>query len=264
MCTSKPANEEIMGKNKDRSGWWHLHFDGGSRGNPGHSAGGFHLFPYDRSLDIRGAEPMTGDRTNNEAEYFGLIVGLRAAIAQHEQTPMRNLVIHGDSSLVVNQISGDWAVKAEHLMPLFDEARALMKRLPRCSINWHRRTENTIADEQVNLILDATFGPVQKVTISDDGQFDLPSEITPAAIARIKIPGGRDRFTAMRLPKLLELIDNSAPAQVLDLWQADYADRALEEKDLATVIRWHLRGLSLPIAVQKVAIELAKRDQYAR
>jgi ribonuclease HI len=206
---------------------------------------------------------MTGDRTNNEAEYFGLIIGLRAAIVQHEQTPMRNLVIHGDSSLVVNQISGDWAVKAEHLMPLFDEARSLMKRLPRCSINWHRRTENTIADEQANLVMDATFGIEKKVVVAD-GRFEVADDISPAAIARIKIPGGRDQFTAMRLPKLLEMIDSSAPAQVLDLWQADHVGRVLEEKDLATVIRWHLRGLSLPIAVQKVAIELVKRDQYAR
>lgn len=252
-----------MAKNKDRSGWWHLHFDGGSRGNPGPSAGGFHLFPHDRTQDIRGAEAMQGDRTNNEAEYHGLIIGLRAAIVQHEQTPIRNLVIHGDSSLVVNQVDGSWAVKAEHLRPLCDEAQALIKRFPRCSIWWHRRTENTIADEQVNLILDLTFGPERKVAVSEDGKFNVPDGMNPAAIARIKVPGGRDRFTAMRLPKLLELIDESAQTKALDLWQENHRDRALEQKDLATIFRWHLRGLSLPIAVQKVAIDLAKREEYA-
>ena len=250
-----------MGKSKDRTGWWHLHFDGGSRGNPGPSAGGFHLFPHDRTQDFRGGEAMQGDRTNNEAEYCGLIIGLRAAIAQHEQTPMANLVIHGDSSLVVNQVSGEWAVKAEHLRPFRDEAIALMKRFPRCSIWWHRRTENTIADEQANLIMDATFGTEKKV-LASDGPIEVPDGISPAAIWRIKVPGGRDKFTSMRLPKLLELIDESTQPQVLDLWMENCSDRALQEKDLATILRWHLRGLSLPIAVQKTAIDIDRREQY--
>lgn len=259
-------------KNKDRSGYWYLRFDGGSRGNPGYSAGGYYLFPFGKAEEFRGAEVMDGLRTNNEAEYFGLIIGLKAAIEQFQKKPFSKLVIHGDSSLVVNQVSGAWSVKSPHLFPLLQEVLKLLAQLPAWSIWWHPREQNTEADEQVNLVLDSTFGPKVFPPKNDQatngkflqasGKFSIPLDVDNQTLRLIKVPGGRDEYTRIKLPKLLELLGTDCESQILDLWQVDYGNLPLDEKALAAILRWHLRGMVLSISVRKVAISVADRELH--
>ncbi len=127
-----------------------LHFDGGSRGNPGPAAWGFTL------ADAHGT-PLASDgrtigvATNNVAEYGGLIAGLERAL----ELGVRNLAVHGDSKLVIEQMAGRWKVKAPGLQPLNDTARKLSRGFETITFAHVRRAGNTEADRLVNAALDA-------------------------------------------------------------------------------------------------------------
>jgi ribonuclease HI len=83
----------------DQANLW---FDGASRGNPGeagagaflHDAGGFSLWEGYRYLGFQ--------QTNNQAEYEGLIMGLKAAL----DGSYTKLVVNGDSQLIIEQMQG--------------------------------------------------------------------------------------------------------------------------------------------------------------
>ncbi|CAN0250205.1 unnamed protein product, partial [Hapterophycus canaliculatus] len=57
-----------------------MQFDGGSRGNPGPSGAGAVLYRSGARAEVWNGSVWVGPkRTNNEAEYSGLIEGLKAA-----------------------------------------------------------------------------------------------------------------------------------------------------------------------------------------
>jgi Reverse transcriptase-like/Caulimovirus viroplasmin len=87
-------------------------FDGGSRGNPGVSGAGAVLHNASGVQVWSGCKYLGSKHTNNEAEYTGLVIGLKAAL----EGGYKRLVINGDSTLVVKQMQGIWQCKAGNLM----------------------------------------------------------------------------------------------------------------------------------------------------
>jgi ribonuclease HI len=57
--------------------------------------------------------------TNNEAEYAGVINGMKMALERGE----RHAVLKSDSQLVIKQITGEFKCKEKKLQPLLDEAQ---------------------------------------------------------------------------------------------------------------------------------------------
>ncbi|XP_074290318.1 uncharacterized protein LOC141617047 [Silene latifolia] len=49
---------------------------------------------------------------NNAAEYEACLLGLRSAL----DLGVKRLLVHGDSSLVINQVTGSWKIKSETLI----------------------------------------------------------------------------------------------------------------------------------------------------
>ena len=126
-----------------------LHFDGGSRGNPGPAAWGYTL--VDSSGEPIASQGRTiGIATNNEAEYGGLIAGLARAL----DLGVRHLAVHGDSKLVIEQMAGRWRVKAPGLQGLSRDARDLSGRFASITFQHVRRALNSEADRLVNAALD--------------------------------------------------------------------------------------------------------------
>ena len=115
---------------------WILHFDGGSRGNPGPSYGSYVLWYDGREVLRRRCE--FGRRTNNEAEYLTLIRGLedtlRTLEAQGLDPAQETLEVRGDSQLVLAQIRGEWKVHEPRMGVLRDQARQLLRRFGRYSL----------------------------------------------------------------------------------------------------------------------------------
>ncbi len=93
---------------------------------------------------------LTPDATNNVAEYHGCIEGLKRAI----QTNLLDLIVLGDSQLVLYQILGHKLCHKDHLKPLLAEALSLSKQFR--SIQFHHilRSYNTPADTLARLALE--------------------------------------------------------------------------------------------------------------
>ncbi len=126
-----------------------LFTDGAARGNPGPAgAGAVIVSPAGHIMAKIGK--FLGESTNNVAEYTGLILGLRRAKAMG----IKELDVFSDSELLVKQLHGDYAVKAEHLKPLHDEVKSLLAAFPDVHVAHIRREENEAADEMSNRAID--------------------------------------------------------------------------------------------------------------
>jgi ribonuclease HI len=125
-----------------------LYFDGCSKGNPGPAGAGSVLYNTD-DTEIDTYVEHLGQRTNNYAEYNGLIGGLRLAIAHK----IAHLSVFGDSMLVVKQMRGEWRVKTPALIPLHKEACALAKQFTSVTYAHVYRDHNARADELSNQAL---------------------------------------------------------------------------------------------------------------
>jgi len=126
-----------------------LYCDGAARGNPG-PAGAGAVIVNPAGHIVAKVGKFLGEETNNVAEYMGLILGLKRAKAMG----IKELEVLADSELVVKQVNGEYAVKAEHLAPLHAEALALLKAFDRIELRHIPREENGQADAMSNRAID--------------------------------------------------------------------------------------------------------------
>ncbi|KAI7839124.1 hypothetical protein COHA_007127 [Chlorella ohadii] len=91
-----------------------LEFDGASKRNPGPAGFGAVLYDEASGVEVARLCQYIGDHhTNNQAEYAGLIAGLAAAL----ELGCSRLKVQGDSTLIINQVLGQWQAKNEGLRP---------------------------------------------------------------------------------------------------------------------------------------------------
>ena len=128
-----------------------LYSDGGSRGNPGNSAYAF-IICDEKGKEIGSGSNYIGTMTNNEAEYHGLLAGLKEV----KSRGAAEVEVFMDSELVIKQLKGQYRVKAPNLIPLFAEAIRLLEDFTSAKAS-HVYRENpliTKADAMVNWVLD--------------------------------------------------------------------------------------------------------------
>ena len=126
-----------------------LYTDGAARGNPGPAGAGAVIVSPDGHI-VAKIGKFLGESTNNVAEYMGLILGLKRAKAMG----IKELEVLADSELMVKQLAGDYAVKADHLKPLHDEAKALLRGFSWVEVRHIPREENAQADLMSNRAID--------------------------------------------------------------------------------------------------------------
>jgi ribonuclease HI len=132
-----------------QSGWINAHCDGGARGNPGPSGYGA-LIQNDEGVVLAELSEFLGMRTNNYAEYSGLLGCLQYAL-DHNHPRLR---VVSDSELMVKQIQGKYQVKSPDLKPLFEEAKRRIARLEKFEISHALRHKNKDADRLANEAMD--------------------------------------------------------------------------------------------------------------
>ena len=115
-------------------------FDGCCLGNPGPMGAGAVVQTERERKVLRKA---FGLGTNNQAEYHGLILGLRHALGMDAET----VTVHGDSQLVLRQLGGEYSVKAPGLKALHTEAKMLLSKFAKVKLEWVPREENAEADQ---------------------------------------------------------------------------------------------------------------------
>ncbi|EGJ35465.1 MULTISPECIES: ribonuclease HI family protein [Moorena] len=249
-------------------------FDGGSRGNPG-IAGAAAIIkqPGAQTISVSKFFPHA---TNNEAEYNGAILGLEKAL----EIGAGQVVLKGDSQLVINQLKGTWRVKTPHLRPLWTKAKSLLNQFDSVKLEWIPRAQNSEADAAANQAMDQRKGvsavrnkatglpKVQPSLPKLADQFSELPKVQPVpklanqiseliADAKnakfknlLKLKSGRDEFTSKRLPTLKEMV----PASVQNAIASAMADA--DDSTLAKVYRWYLRGLPADLAIRKVQVDL--------
>ncbi|MEW5306700.1 MAG: hypothetical protein WDW36_009147 [Sanguina aurantia] len=87
------------------------------------------------------------NRTNNEAEYGGAILGLKMA----RRLGIQRLVVHGDSKLVIKQMQGAWKVNFPHLRVLWEQATGLLRGFEVTTLAHVYREQNLRADALSNM-----------------------------------------------------------------------------------------------------------------
>ncbi|MFZ0664058.1 MAG: ribonuclease HI family protein [Acidobacteriaceae bacterium] len=123
--------------------------DGGARGNPGPS--GFGVFIQDeRGEKLAELSEYLGIRTNNFAEYSGLLAALEFALRYDHP----RLQVVSDSELMVKQIKGQYKVKSPDLRPLYEEAKRRIAGLKSFHIQHVLRNKNKEADRLANHAMD--------------------------------------------------------------------------------------------------------------
>jgi len=132
-----------------KSGAHTAHVDGGARGNPGPA--GYGVVIHDpANKKVAELSQYLGHRTNNYAEYSGLLAALRYAIAHH----IPFLKIISDSELMVRQMKGIYKVRHPELRKLYDEAQHLTSQIEHVEIRHALREHNQDADRLANEAMD--------------------------------------------------------------------------------------------------------------
>lgn len=91
LCHSASDTRETMS-------FYSLEFDGASRGNPGHAGAAAYLFKVNNGHKdcVWFDSEYLGSKTNNQAEYSALILGLKECVNR----AIMSLEVCGDSELV--------------------------------------------------------------------------------------------------------------------------------------------------------------------
>jgi len=126
-----------------------LFVDGGSRGNPGISGGGFAVYKGGEKV-LDGSE-FYGEKTNNQAEYLALRTALREV---YNRFPNSSIRCYMDSQLVVEQMNGNYKVKSENVKTLFQEVIRITQQFKSFVIEHIEREQNKLADKLANRAMD--------------------------------------------------------------------------------------------------------------
>lgn len=121
-----------------------IYIDGASRGNPGKSSCAFII--EKKGIIIEEKAKFIGMKTNNQAEYMGLIMALERMIEMKE----KDVILYSDSELLVKQIKGYYQVKSENLKPLYKQFLLLRKELDSFDVFHIPREINVRADQLCN------------------------------------------------------------------------------------------------------------------
>ena len=128
-----------------------LQFDGACRCNPANEMGLGAVITYkDKTAYEKSRKLVAKNGTNNVAEYKALILGMKLALDNN----ITCLHVEGDSNLVINQMTGKFAVKSENLIELYNTAKELEKQFTAIGFQYIKRELNKKADRLANAALD--------------------------------------------------------------------------------------------------------------
>ncbi len=125
---------------------FYIYTDGASRGNPGNAGAGFIIYNENGDI-VKKGKKFLGKKTNNEAEYYALIIALKN-IPENA-----SVSIFSDSELMVKQLNGEYKVRNEKLKPLYNEVIKLLEN-KEYNINHIKREKNKLADNLANEAID--------------------------------------------------------------------------------------------------------------
>lgn len=131
--------------------------DGGSRGNPGPAASAFVISIGEKVIYQEGK--YIGINTNNVAEYGAVKMAIVWLSENFESLPKHQEIIFNlDSQLVERQLNNFYKIKNSTLSEYaFEIKKIISANNLKIKFVWGFRSNNTIADNLVNEVLDKTL-----------------------------------------------------------------------------------------------------------
>jgi len=123
-------------------------FDGASRGNPGPCGIGY-VIKRNKQIIDSGGHFVSNSNTNNYAEYCALIIALKKC----NQLKIKNIIVMGDSNLVIKQMNKEYNVESQNLIPLHNAALNEISDMNYTKFIHIARNKNEEADKLANLAL---------------------------------------------------------------------------------------------------------------
>ena len=131
-----------------------IYTDGGARGNPGPAGSGAVIkFLHEDGTEgetLAAIHKYIGETTNNQAEYYAIIIGLKKA----KELGAKRVELVMDSELAVKQLNGQYRVKNAGLAERFLEVKNLMQHFESVRVRHVRRELNKEADALSNAAMD--------------------------------------------------------------------------------------------------------------
>jgi len=122
-----------------------IFIDGASKGNPGEAGAGIWMAD-EEGKKVFEMSRYLGHKTNNEAEYCALLLGLREA----KRLGGRSIRIFTDSELVERQVNGRYRVKNPNLKVLHASVLNQLREFPSYAVESIPREGNREADRLAN------------------------------------------------------------------------------------------------------------------
>lgn len=123
----------------------YIRFDGGSystcKGEAKHRPASYGFLLHTPSECYAVGDILPPSCTNNQAEFTGLIEGLKALKAAGAKTA----TVYGDSQFVIKTMTGEYKIKVAALKELLVEARKAAEGMDIVYV-WQKRSSNSIAD----------------------------------------------------------------------------------------------------------------------
>ncbi|MBU0613807.1 ribonuclease HI family protein [Patescibacteria group bacterium] len=129
-----------------------MHADGGARGNPG-PAGAGAILHNNEGIVLAELSEYMGVATNNQAEYRGVVIGLKKA----KELGIEELKVFLYSELIVKQINGEYKVRNAVLAKYFLEVYNLKQSFRIITFSHVPRAKNADADRLVNQAIDSAI-----------------------------------------------------------------------------------------------------------
>lgn len=133
-------------KQSDRS--LAIYTDGAARGNPGEAGAGVVIKSGEETIEE--ICRYLGETTNNVAEYNAAIIGLSRAA----ELCSPRVRLFADSELMVRQLNGEYRVKNNGLIPLYNRAKELIAKIGVVEVIYIPRGRNKEADKLANKAID--------------------------------------------------------------------------------------------------------------
>uniref|UniRef100_A0A6C0CIS7 RNase H type-1 domain-containing protein n=1 Tax=viral metagenome TaxID=1070528 RepID=A0A6C0CIS7_9ZZZZ len=154
----KWIHEDIISQAKPSK--YLLQFDGACRGNPSNKLGlGCILYENGKILDERSQQIQVISGTNNQAEYLSLLSGLKMCINNN----IKNVLVQGDSELIINQINGIYNVNNKQLSTYYNIVIKQIAEFDKITFQHIKRDKNKAADKLANEALDSNENIISSI-----------------------------------------------------------------------------------------------------